>query len=258
MNNEPAELLEILNLHQLEPEFGADLQSNVADSFSKLATTVLPKEKFDEMKKKLLTPQNCKQLGVPRVNQEIWTVLSPRAKQVDYQSQQMQCILSSSTVALAQLAEKIMQNSKKLPTELSQDLLKLAVQAATFNSKLSQDINLKRKQDIKPCLSSDIMAVCNTPSTPDFLFGDNVCETIKATKTAAAVMRPSIVRRGNTRPYYGRPYSTYFSPRTPSLNFNRASFPSYRGGPRQNYRSQYSQRGSMLRPQQRQNYRPQQ
>lgn len=237
--DEPSpDLLEILSLNQPEPVFGPEIQSNVAESFKNLGTTILPKEKVDELKKPFLTPLNCKQLGVPKVNPEIWGVMSSEIKQSDFQQQQMQGIVSCSTVALAQLAEIIMKNSKTLKPELSQDLLRLTVQAATLNSKLSQDINIKRKQDIKPCLNNEIVAVCNTPSSPEFLFGDNVCETIKATKAAAAVMKP------------------YFSNRDNSLNYNRAFTPRG-GGPRFNYRQPFNPRGSTFRPQQKQQYRPQ-
>ncbi|OXA54511.1 hypothetical protein Fcan01_10790, partial [Folsomia candida] len=179
------DLLEILNVSQLEPEFGPDLNGAVAESFTNLSKTALPKEKFDEIKNLFLTPQNCKQLGVPRVNPEIWGVLSPKIKQSDFQNQQMQNTLSSSTVALAKLSEIIMQNSKQMPTNVSQDILRLAIQAAALNSKLFQELNMKRKQEIRPCLNNDIAAVCNTPSTPELLFGDYICDTIKATKSAA-------------------------------------------------------------------------
>ncbi|OXA54138.1 hypothetical protein Fcan01_10640 [Folsomia candida] len=131
---------------------------------------ILSKERIEELRKTFLTPANCKLLGVPRVNPEIWTVLPQKSKQGDFQSQQMLAILSSSTVALAHLAEKVMLNSKKMPPELSQDLLGRTMQAATLNSKLRQDINIKRKQDIKPALSTEIVVVCNTPSTPELLF----------------------------------------------------------------------------------------
>lgn len=234
-------------MSQLEPEFGPDLNGAVAESFTNLSKTALPKEKFDEIKNLFLTPQNCKQLGVPRVNPEIWGVLSPKIKQSDFQNQQMQNTLSSSTVALAKLSEIIMQNSKQMHTNVSQDILRLAIQAATLNSKLFQELNMKRKQEIRPCLNNDIAAVCNTPSTPELLFGDNICDTIKATKSAAAVMRSSSF----TRPSGGSTFSNrtrgnyYHSNRGSSLKFNRASFG--RGGLRPQYRHNLNQRGSMYR-----------
>ncbi|OXA40750.1 hypothetical protein Fcan01_24546 [Folsomia candida] len=242
------DLLEILNVNQVEPEFGPDLNGAVAESFTNLSKTALPKEKFDEIKKLFLTPQNCKQLDVPRVNPEIWGVLSPKIKQSDFQNQQMQSTLSSSSVALAKLSEKIMQNSKQMPSNLSQDILRLAIQAATLNSRLFQELNIKRKQEIKPCLNNDIAAVCNTPSTPELLFGDNICETIKATKSAAAVMRSSSFTRTSTgSTFANRSRGNYFhSNRGSSLNFNRASFG--RGGLRPQYRYNFNQRGSTFRP----------
>lgn len=90
-----SELLDILNESQIEPEFGPDLHVNVASSFSNLGKTVLSKEKIEELRKPFLTPANCKLLGVPRVNPEIWTVLPQKSKQGDFQSQQMLTILSS-------------------------------------------------------------------------------------------------------------------------------------------------------------------
>jgi len=183
--------MDLLNATQPEPEYGREIDKNVAESFDRLASQAIPKEKVDQLRKDLLPPANCKNLGVPRVNQEIWSVRPTKFRQVDFQMQALQQNISAVSVLLAKQAELLFQNRSKIPKEIGQTLFRQTIEAATINIKASHEINVKRKTNIRPCLKSDIASICNSAISSGLLFSENVCEQIKAAKSAnGMVSRP--------------------------------------------------------------------
>jgi len=104
------------------------------------------------------------------------------------------------------------------------ELLKLSMEGATLLGCLSQEISKKRRLSIKPILSNEVAGICSESfSAGEMLFGDNLQEKIKATKSAA-----NLLKDFGASSYRGRrdaPYSLNGNNR--SLNF-RAPF--NRGG----------------------------
>lgn len=243
----PMTLIEVLNESQPEPEYGLDLQKDIADAFTRLGNQQSSRPKIDAWKETLKVPANCKVLGVPRINAEIWNVLTPRSRQVDFQHQQSQKMLSMASVAVARLADKIFALNREIPDRIGQELLRMTMDIASMLSQANQESNMKRKQEIKPNLSKDIQSVCSAKIvTTEYLFGDNVSEQIKACKSVATALKSSSDRfNQNYRftPYYNRGMSNSSAFRGSStLNYNRASS-FQRGGPQ--FRAQT--RGSFRR-----------
>jgi hypothetical protein len=89
--SEPDEsLMEILNTTLPKEDYGPDIQNGVAESVSRLFANKQPKEKLDSYKTQHKLPNNCKSLGISKVNPEIWNMLPQKIKQADYVHQLQQ------------------------------------------------------------------------------------------------------------------------------------------------------------------------
>ena len=101
------DLMDILN--QTEPivEIGPDMQNDVANSIKRLFTNKMTKTSVDKFKEIYKLPGNCKLMGVPKVNQEIWPLLPPRIRQSDFSLQQQHQTISMTSVIIAKMAERL-------------------------------------------------------------------------------------------------------------------------------------------------------
>ena len=70
------------------------------------------------------------------------------------------------------------------------ELLKLSMESATLLGCLSGEISKGRRLAIKPFLNEDVAGICSEPTPAgELLFGDNLPEKIKATKSIASMLK---------------------------------------------------------------------
>jgi hypothetical protein len=100
-------MIEILNMTQPVEELGPDINIEVSNSINRLFECQYSKDALDKLKVAYKLPSNCKALGVPKVNQEIWSSLGQRMKQSDYSYQLQHQKLSMVSTILAKSAEKL-------------------------------------------------------------------------------------------------------------------------------------------------------
>jgi len=232
-----------LNANQPKQEFGPDLQADVAASIKRFFTSRQPKETFDNYKTVNLVPLNCKELSVPKVNTEIWSTLSPKAKQIDYSHQLHQQKLSLAAVMSTKCTELIFSAGKKIEKDLRDRILRANLEVLAVLGDTMQDINQKRKNDIRPNLSHDIGSICSTSITTDWLFGENITEQLKVARSTSNALKSTELRshfKGKRQVPY--PTSSYG---TQPLNFRGP--PLLRGGGRQ--RRPFQKRGFSQRQQ---------
>jgi len=182
-------MLNILNMTQPAPEYGPQINEEVAKSLTRLFHQKQPKENTDKLKSGAIVPENCKALSVARVNSEIWAILPPKLKQTDYAHQQQQQLVSSASVLLSRTVDKLFKNnSSKLPTSRD-EILKELLEALTLLGTLSQEIDQRRRLDIKPALNSEVASICSLSSGSNLLFGDNLAEPLKTAKATTNMIR---------------------------------------------------------------------
>ncbi len=134
------------------------------------------------------------------------------------------------------MADKIFGASKEIPKDLGKELLSLSMDAGAILGLASQEISKKRKTELKPHLNKEFASICSSKNAPtEFLFGDNVLDQLKASKSAANVIKPAFSYQPRAQPY--QPYK----PRQP-LNFKQPSFQPKGGA------FQYNQRQPQSRP----------
>lgn len=228
IDKEPDErLMEILNMTLPKEDYGPDIQNDVAQSVSRLFANKQPKEKIDSYKTEHKLPSNCKSLGISKVNPEIWNMLPQKIKQTDYAHQLQQQQISLAAIMSAKTAAIIFRAGEKIEHSTRDILLKLCLETVTVLGSSMQEVNHKRKLDIRPALSKEASSICSTASTPEWLFGENITEQLRSAKTTANVLRTSVGSVGYTKNLRYTPYKSQFNAQK---NLNWRGPPQFRRG----------------------------
>jgi len=204
-----------------QTDYGENLKDVVASSFSKIANP-LPAGLLEDMKAKFKVPGNCKELGVAKVNPEIWAGLPQNVKNKDAKSQHLQQHLSRALVAQARTAEQVMSLLQKTKLPELQPILKSLMDSAMSVGQAVNEVNVSRKYTLKPSLLPEYsgLASAGLPVT-EFLFGDNLESSLKLLKSTSKIVKPASVTRYH--PYQRQQFRS--SPHSANhLNFQRQSF----------------------------------
>lgn len=185
-------MIEILNTTLPKEDYGPEIQNDVAKSVNRLFTNKQAKDKLDALRSEHKIPVNCKELAVPKLNNEIWTTINPKVRSLDCSHQAIQQQLSLAGIMTAKIAETIFMAGSKIEKSMRDDLLKRTLESLSLVGNAMQDLNQKRKQDLRPFLSKEASAICSTTQSTEWLFGDNVTEQMKLAKTTANVLRSSV------------------------------------------------------------------
>jgi hypothetical protein len=225
---EPDEsLMEILNTTLPKEDYGPDSQNDVAESVSRLFANKQPKEKLDSYKTEHKLPNNCKSLGISKVNPEIWNMLPQKIKQVDYVHQLQQQQISLAAIKSAKTAEIVFTAGDKIERSTRDNFLKLCLETETVLGSSMQEVNQNLKSEIRPSLSKEASSICSTASTPEWLFGDNVTDQLRSAKTTANVLRTAVGSGGYAK---GLRYTPYKGAFTGQKNLNWRGPPQLRRG----------------------------
>ncbi|CAL8080391.1 unnamed protein product [Orchesella dallaii] len=218
LEDDPEILKALEDVEQCD-DFGPSIVSHVAEAFTKTATRLLSKETAENIKKGIKIPENCKVFRVPKVNPEIWQNLRTRARISDIKLQQVQYSLSASLTTIALMSDEIAKSSRQMPKDIVTKLLKMGMDGANLIGSQMQDLSYRRRQELKPFVNPEYSGMCGAKiPVGEFLFGDNLVETMKSTKTATTVLRQVTTSKQRYRPYPS-PQRQF------PLNFQRPSTP---------------------------------
>lgn len=222
---------------QAPTEFGKPLTATTASTFQSISKFSSTKECFDVWKQMYKTPENCNDLVVPTVNNEIWAGLPMSSKTSDAAMQGLQHHLLRAQIAQARVMDQLFSSvdKEKLPL-----VLKPLLDSAKSISLAMQDINQKRKMKLRPNIKPEYSALCSgRVPVGKYLFGDNLEQSLKEVKATATILRP----QGHSGFSRFHPYRLA-SNRGGTLNFNRPSQFQRGGQAFQNQRGRFqAQRG---------------
>ena len=206
------------------------IAENINDSCSKKPLDI----KLKELQHKYKTPDNCKVLCNPTVNLELWHDLPRTTKTRDLGLQELQkntiksaqpMLLLFNTVVKAKAEKKAIQPIEILP---------MLADAVTLIGHASYLASLKRREFLKPDISSAYQSVCSKSNpVTTFLFGDELPQHIKDIDEVNKISRKTLARVGTTRHYipeYKSNYNQQFGRRG-----RRGPFLGSRGYNRQQY-----------------------
>ena len=190
-------------------KFGPKVVDIIAERINDSCSKKPLDTKLKELQDKYKTSENCKVLCVPKVNLELWHDL-PRATKTrdlglqELQKNEIKCaqpmLLLFDTVVKAKAEKKAIQ-----PIEISPML----ADAVTLIGHASYLASLKRKEFLKPDISSAYQSVCSKSNpVTTFLFGDELPKHIKDIGEVK-ISRKTLARVGTTRRYIPECKSNY-------------------------------------------------
>ncbi|OXA46376.1 hypothetical protein Fcan01_18896 [Folsomia candida] len=169
--------------------------------------------------------------------------------------QQSQQALSVGLSALSIITSQVLIRKSEIPNEVVSSIVKLAIDAANVLGDQSQQVNSNRKMDLKRYLNPDYAGIC-TSQVPqsEWLFGSELSESLKESKTTSSLMRNTSVRGGDRFHPYNRPGTSRQN--YSSLNYQRPFRPRFQPRGNGQYRPSYRQSQPSLGWRNSQPYRP--
>lgn len=222
-----------MKLSQPPTEYGDDLQKDVAESINDLYSGESNRSIIEKLREYYKIPGNCKSIGVPKVNQEIWPLLPSKVRQRDFNLQQNHQFISVAAVSLARMSEILFTTTDKIGQDLRTKLLKMSMEASTALSYAADELNKRRKLEIKPSLNNEFAGICSAKSAEGYLFGANLPDQLKASKSTAQIMRSSVMKQPYERQRF-QPYrrdNSHLNFQSPSPRMRGASYRGYQPRP---------------------------
>ena len=139
--------LNILLKHAPPETYGSALDVGVANVFRELMERPMDKKVLEQLKEDHKAPDNCRILGAPRVNKEIWANLDKTAMSSDWDLRGQQEIVGIILTSLAKTVQFVNVTHKK--DDSSGKLMNFLTEAISAASYLSKDMTLKRRAAIK-------------------------------------------------------------------------------------------------------------
>ena len=122
------------------------------------------------------TPENINSLTTTKVNHLIWDKLKPETRSTDIKLQRVQSHIVKGVIPLVNITQALLQVKHKVPKETLDigHLLKAGTDAIALLGTANFELNMRRRDNIKPELNVDYKHLCS-PTVPytDLLFGDN-------------------------------------------------------------------------------------
>jgi len=195
-------------LNSVLQEFGGQdeaVGSKVNDTLAKTVNTLFRKRLSDdtvnEKLKSIHRPANCDSLTVPRVNPLIWEKLQSDTRSGDIKVQKIEKVLFKGTIGVVEVIDTLLGQKDTL----AQSLAKKLTSSLAFTSHAIYELNMKRRELIKPDLNSQFKHLCSShvPIT-DELFGDDLSKYVKDISDSQRVANKITRGKVNPRGSYSR------------------------------------------------------
>jgi len=214
-----SDIVKVFTEEEETMSYGPPLMKGIAEGMAKTICRTLTKEAVEKLTEQVKIPDNCKEIGVPRVNPEIWNSLPAPARVNDLNLQKTQQTISYGLITLANVANILAQSTGASPVILG------AMNCLKNGSNLLgmgfQEISSKRRSAMKPHMAQEYSGICAMKTVrSEFLFGDSLDEELKKSKATSELTRKVT---NKTRPHYKKPYERLNQSNFNSLNLNRPS-----------------------------------
>jgi hypothetical protein len=194
------------------------IDAGLAKAIDKLITVGLPEDKIKPKLEKYQRPANCDNMVKVKVNTVIWDHMTANVRSFDLKLQKAQNLSVKTMIALTDILVELRRDR----SGVNNDIFEKALDALSFAAAGNKEINLRRRELIKPDLNQNYKALCNNtaqlPITSE-LFGSDITTAIKDQTEANKISKQLGNsygggyggRRGRgsfrgRRPFYRRPF----------------------------------------------------
>ena len=187
---------------------------------------------IDELKEKLENykrPKNCDMLSTTKVNPEIWRQMSSGSRSFDLRIQRVQQSLIKGLMPIIDCFQTLLKvksnwkNASKQSSasdEMVNHMTSLLGDSLTLISDANFELNLRRRELIKPEFNRDFMPLRSSAPITTFLFGDDLNSQIRnlqqANRIGSLVNRKPYGSREIRRPVRFRPRNDLNRPFLPN------------------------------------------
>lgn len=188
-------------------EVGDPIDTELSAIITSLLTKGMAEDKLQEKMTKIARPQNCEALTKVKVNQLIWDNLSANVRSQDLRMQKVQTSLIKGITGVVIATNKILSRLDSIPE--GRDLTQGLSDGIAMLANANKEINMRRKEMIKPDLHDDYKHLCSSSlETTSLLFGDELSKQVKDLTEVNRVGKKvahSRSARANTFGYKSRP-----------------------------------------------------
>ena len=148
-----------------------------------MVKTKLSEENAKDKLAKYIRPRNCENLVNTRVNPQIWAKTRSSSKSRDLRMQKTETSMLNSMHPIISLTDKLLSlksNPKTVSKEDVSSFLRLALDSSTLMAHSVYEVNLSRRELIRPDLNEQYKQLCSS-QTPisKFLFGADPSNVVK-------------------------------------------------------------------------------
>ena len=171
-------------LSKLYESEGMDpINAKLAALVDKMVKTSLSEEKTKEKNEKYNRPEICENLINTRVNPEIWSKIRSNTRSRDLKMQKLETSLLKSMIPIVRMSDKLLELKSSSESTSKSDVsefLQLSLDSLALMGRSINEVNMKRRELIKPDLNDQFKQLCGsqTPVTK-LLFGDDLPKSVK-------------------------------------------------------------------------------
>ena len=179
-------------------EKGPPVSPHLAKIIDQRLSSEIDREKLKCIVSKYKTPQNCEQLYLTKINQEIWSQLPAHAKRADIRVANLQDTLLGGISATLVSVNELLECREKKTLPDYKGLITNLVDSIALTGLVCKELSYKRRETLRPLLRQDFQQACSRSNKiGKLLFGDDLPKTIQDLKSTNKVMN-SVAKPVNT------------------------------------------------------------
>ena len=196
---------------KLDQKQGPPVNEQIAKIVHGLMREKLSDEVLTETQNRYNRPENCDCLTTTKVNHLIWDKLKPDTRSNDIKLQRVQSNLVKGLIPVVSIVQRLVDARDKIPKDALDvaGLIRVATDAIALIGAANFEINMRRRDNIKPELNEDYKHLCysSVPFT-ESLFGNDsdlskqLKDLAEATKVSKKLSRSNAKLEANKNQGY--------------------------------------------------------
>ena len=215
---------------------GPPISPHLAKIIDQRLLDEIDRDKQKTIISKYKSPQNCEEVYLTRINEEIWNQLPLYAKKADFKVAHLQEALLGGISASLMSANELLECREKKTLPDYKVLITQLIDSIVLTGLVCKELSYKRRDALRPLLHKDFQQACaRTNKIGKMVFEDDLSKTIQDIKSTNKVMNTVTKPVANNSKNYSKP-KTYTHAKPFLWTKGRAQHP-----PRKSYPQSQSQ-----------------